>query len=203
VDVRLLHFRSLGTASAVLFTAGAAIYAGAFLLPLYFQELHGQTVLNAGLLLIPQGVGSLAARFVVGRLVGRFGARAVTIASFLVAAAATVPFAFAGADTSLWLLAVVLLVRGFGIGTLLVPPISVAYQDVPPAGIPDATMNTRIAQQVGASFGIAIVAVALQSLQTSGATDAFQGAFWWSIGISAAALIPAIALPASRRKVSG
>src|SRR5215471_4059427 len=161
VDVRLLRLRSLGSASAVLFTAGAAIYAGMFLLRLYYQQLHGETVLGAGLLLIPQGAGSLAARFAVGKLVARLGARLVTIASFLVAAAATVPFAFAGPHTSLWTLGAVLVIRGFGIGTVLVPPMSVAYQDVPRAGIPHATMNTRIAQQVGASFGIATVAVAL------------------------------------------
>jgi Tetracyclin repressor-like, C-terminal domain/Major Facilitator Superfamily len=71
VDVRLLRLRSLGTASTVLFTAGAAMYAGMFLLPLYYQQLHGETVLHAGLLLIPQGVGSLAARFAVGKLTVR------------------------------------------------------------------------------------------------------------------------------------
>jgi EmrB/QacA subfamily drug resistance transporter len=188
VDVRLLRLRSLGSASAVLFTAGAALYAGMFLLPLYYQQLHGQSVLAAGLLLIPQGVGSL--------VIAWFGARAVTIASFAVAAAATVPFAFAGPHTSLWVLGTALLIRGFGIGTVLVPPLSVAYRDVPPAGIPHATMNTRIAQQVGTSFGIAIVAVALQSLLAHGATGAFQGAFWWAIGITVVAVIPALALPA-------
>jgi EmrB/QacA subfamily drug resistance transporter len=196
VDVRLLRSRSLGTAAAVLFTAGAAIYAGLFLLPLYYQQLHGETVLDAGLLLIPQGVGSLAARFAVGKLVARLGARLVTIASFLLAAAATVPFALAGPHTSLWLLGAVLLVRGFGIGTVLVPPLSVAYQDIRPAGVPHATMNTRIAQQVGTSFGTAIVAVVLQSLLAHGATSAFQSAFWWATGICVAALIPALALPA-------
>jgi EmrB/QacA subfamily drug resistance transporter len=197
VDIRLLRLRSLGSASAVLFTAGAAMYAGMFLLPLYYQQLHGETVLDAGLLLIPQGVGSLAARFAVGKLVARLGARLVTIASFLVAAAATVPFAFAGPHTSLWPLGAVLLIRGFGIGTVLVPPMSVAYQGIPSASIPHATMNTRIAQQVGASFGTAVVAVALQSLLARGATSAFQGAFWWAIGITIAALIPALALPAA------
>ena len=196
VDIRLLRLRSLGTASAVLFTAGAAMYAGMFLLPLYYQQLHGETVLYAGLLLIPQGAGSLTARLTVGKLVARLGARLVTIASFLVAAAATVPFALAGPHTSLWPLGAVLLIRGFGIGTVLIPPMSVAYQDVPQAGIPHATMNTRITQQVGASFGIAIVAVALQSLLAHGATSAFHGAFWWATGITIAALIPAVALPA-------
>jgi hypothetical protein len=93
----------------------------------------------------------------------------------------------------------VLLIRGFGIGAVLVPPMSVAYQDIQPAGIPHATMNTRIIQQVGASFGIAIVAVVLQSLLAHGTTSAFQGAFWWAIGITVAAVIPALALPTGRR----
>jgi EmrB/QacA subfamily drug resistance transporter len=199
VDIRLLRLRSLGTAATVLFTAGAAMYAALFLLPLYYQQLRGETVLHAGLLLIPQGVGALAARFVVGKLVARLGARLVTVGSFLLTAVATVPFALAGPHTSLWLLGAALVIRGFGIGIVLVPPMSVAYQDVPPAGIQHATMNTRIAQQVGASFGTAIVAVALQSLLTHGATSAFQGAFWWAIGITVAALIPAIALPARSR----
>ena len=84
------------------------------------------------------------------------------------------PFALAGAHTSLWLLGAVLLIRGFGIGAVLIPPMSVAYQDIPVAGIPHATMNTRIAQQVGASFGIAIVAVALQSRLAHGAASAFR-----------------------------
>ncbi|QKG19842.1 MDR family MFS transporter [Actinomadura verrucosospora] len=195
VDVRVLRVRSLGSASAVLFAAGAAMYAGMFLLPLYYQQLRGGGVLDAGLLMIPQGVGALASRFAVGGLADRFGARAVTVAGFLLAAVATVPFALAGPRTSLWWLGAVLLVRGLGVGTVLIPPMSVAYQDIPPAGIPHATMNTRIAQQVGASFGTAIVAVALQTLLAGGATGAFQGAFWWAIAITVAAVVPAIALP--------
>ena len=154
-------------------------------------------MLHAGLILIPQGIGALAARLVVGKLVDRFGARAVTIASFLLAAAATVPFAFADPHTNQWWLGALLLVRGLGIGAVLIPSMSVAYQDVPSAGVPHATMNTRIAQQVGASFGVAIVAVALQSQLAHGATSAFQDAFWWAIGITIAAAIPAIALPAN------
>ncbi|MBW8487112.1 MDR family MFS transporter [Actinomadura parmotrematis] len=197
VDVRLLRLRSLGSASAVLFTAGAVMYAGMFLLPLYYQQLRGESVLAAGLLLIPQGVGALASRFVVGALVDRFGARTVTIAGFLLAAVATVPFALAGPGTNPWWLGAVLFVRGLGTGAVLIPPMSVAYQDTRPVDIPHATMNTRIVQQVGASFGTAIVAVALQSLLAHGAAGAFQGAFWWTVGITVAAVVPAVLLPAA------
>ena len=143
-------------------------------------------------------MGSLVPRFVVGKLVARFGASTVTIASFLLAAVATVPFAFAGPHTHLWWLGVVLLARGFGIGAVLIPPLSVAYNDIGSADIPHATMNTRIAQQVGASFGVAIVAVVLQSLLARGGVSAFHTAFWWAFGITVVAVIPALALPAAR-----
>ena len=198
VDIRLLRLRSLGSAASILFTAGAAMYAAMFLLPLYFQQLRGDSVLEAGLLIIPQGVGALISRFAVGKLVDRFGARAVTIGSFLLTALATVPFALAGPSTSLWWLSAVLLVRGLGIGAVLIPPMSVAYQDIPAAAISHATMNTRISQQVGASFGTAIVAVVLVSLLSQSPAAAFHGAFWWAIGITVVAVIPALALPGNK-----
>jgi EmrB/QacA subfamily drug resistance transporter len=201
VDIRLLRLRSLGSASSVLFVAGAVLYAAMFLLPLYYQQLRGESVLDAGLLLIPQGVGALAARLVVGKLVERFSVRSVTIGSFLLTALATVPFALAGPDTGLWWLATVLLVRGLGIGAVLIPPMSMAYQDIRPADVQHATMNTRIIQQVGASFGTAIVAVVLQSLLAEGAVGAFHGAFWWAVGITVVAILPALALPAGRHAV--
>lgn len=54
--------------------------------------------------------------------------------------------------------------------------------------------------QIGASFGVAIVAVVLESQLGHGATSAFQGAFRGAIGITIAAAIPATALPISRRR---
>ncbi|GAB3560314.1 DHA2 family efflux MFS transporter permease subunit [Spelaeicoccus albus] len=194
VDITLLRLRSLSTASAILFTAGATLYAGMFLLPLYFQDLRGDSVLVAALLLIPQGVGALLSRVVAAKLTPRVGARLVTIAAFAVATAGTVPFALADANTNVWWLCVVLFVRGFGVGAILIPPMMTAYADVSREQMPHATMTTRITQQVGASFAVAIVAVVLQKLVAGGATSGFQGAFWWTVGISLVALIPALAL---------
>ncbi len=108
------------------------MYAGVFLLPLYYQQLRDEIVFRAGLLLTPQGVGALAARFMIGAVVDRFGARAVTIAGPLLAAIATAPFALAGPATNLWWLGTALFLRGLGIGAVLIPRMSVAYQDVQP-----------------------------------------------------------------------
>jgi EmrB/QacA subfamily drug resistance transporter len=195
IDIRLLSRRSLASASAVLAAAGAALYTAMFLLPLYWQEVRGDSVLTAALLLLPQGAGALLSRVAAAKLTDRVGARSVTIGAFVLAALATAPFALATAHTSTWWLGAVLLVRGFGIGAVLIPPLTVAYRDIAPAEIPHATMTTRITQQVGASFGIAIAAVTVQTQLSHGVVGAFHQAFWWSAGITLAALIPAAFLP--------
>jgi hypothetical protein len=87
----------------------------------------------------------------------------------------------------------VLFVRGLGAGAIIIAPLMTAYADVSHPQMPHATMMTRITQQVGASFGAAVVAVVLQSLLVHGATAGFHGTFWWTIAITLVALVPALA----------
>jgi EmrB/QacA subfamily drug resistance transporter len=200
VNVRLLRVRSVGVSSAALFLTGACLYGAMFLLPLYYQELRGYDVLDAALLLIPQGVGSLLTRTVAGRLTDRIGARAVGVAGFALTALATVPFALAGPGTSIWWLGAVQLVRGLGLGIVLIPVMTVAFADIDPADMPDASMITRISQQVGGSFGVAIGAVVLESAASGGhpLAHGFGQAFWWTIGFTVVAAVAAAFLPGRR-----
>jgi EmrB/QacA subfamily drug resistance transporter len=200
VNVRLLRVRSVGVSSAALFLTGACMYGAMFLLPLFYQELRGYDVLDAALLLIPQGVGSLLTRTVAGRLTDRIGARAVGVAGFALTALATVPFAFAGAGTSIWWLGAVQLVRGLGLGIVLIPVMTVAFVDIDQADLPDASMLTRISQQVGGSFGVAVAAVVLQSAATGShsLSHGFDQAFWWTIGFTLVAAVASIFLPGRR-----
>lgn len=197
VDVRLLAVRSVRVSSIALTFVGTALFAGNLLLPLYFQALRGYSVLDAALLLIPQGVGTLLARSVVGRLVSRFGPRIVAVVGFLGVAAATVPFALAGTHTDLWLLCTVLFVRGLGLGVVLIPIMTAAYVDIRKDQMPQASAITRIVLQLGGAFGTALVAVVLTAAATVAHPEAgFDAAFWWTTVITLAAAAVALLLPA-------
>jgi EmrB/QacA subfamily drug resistance transporter len=200
VDVRLLRHRPVWSASVLLFLSGAALYGAMLLLPLYWQEVRGFDALGAGLLLAPQGIGALASRFIAGRLTDRFGARTVAIAGFAIVALATIPFAFVTGATNQWALMLVLVLRGFGLGAVLVPLMTVAYIGLDRSLVPHASIITRIVQQIGGSFGVALLAVILQgSLATAGHSttiaSGFDRAFWWAIGFTGVAVIIAFALP--------
>jgi EmrB/QacA subfamily drug resistance transporter len=202
VEVRLLARRPVASSSAVLFFSGFSLYGAMLLLPLYYQDVRGTTALAAGVMLVPQGIGTLLSRTVAGSNIDRFGSRVITLAGFAIVAAATVPFALAGPHTSQWQLAAWMAIRGFGLGAVTMPVIVVGYIGLDKQQIPHSSVLTRTAQQIGGAFGTAVLAVILESATaTHPATlaDAFHVAFWWSAGFSAIAVLLSLWLPGAQR----
>jgi EmrB/QacA subfamily drug resistance transporter len=200
VDLRLFRYRGFTGATTLIFLAGLSIYGAMLLLPLYFQQDRGFSALTAGLLLVPQGVGSILPRTIVGRLTDRLGARPVSIAGIVLAAIGTVPFALAGVHTSEWLLGGALVVRGAGLGAATIALMAGAFQGLSKTELPDASSATRIMQQVGGAFGAAVLVViltggAVHAAGPAGLSAAFDRTFWWSVGFTALALVPALLLP--------
>ena len=184
----------------LLFLSGVALYGAMLLLPLFWQQERGMDALGAGLLLVPQGLGTLACRSLAGRLTDRIGPRWVVVAGFAIVAVATFPFALglpAAADP---LLMVVLFVRGFGLGAVTMPLMVASYQQLEGEQIAHSSILTRTAQQLGGSFGTALFAVLLQTAVTGGASvpDAFTLAFWAATALTAVAALIGLVLPGSR-----
>jgi MFS family permease len=203
--VRLLRVRTYAASTTVLFLSGLSVYGPLLLLALYFQDVQGHGALVAGLLLAPQGIGSLIPRGIAGKLTDRIGARPVAVTGLLLVALGTLAFAWAGPSTSEWLLGASLFVRGAGLAPVTIAVQAGAFRDIAPASVPDASSTTRIAQQVGGSLGSAVLALILSSAllarhatTAAGRGLAFDTAFWWAIGLGALALLPALLLPASR-----
>lgn len=204
LDVRLLKHRALASASGLLFLAGLTLYGAMLLVPLYFQTLRGASPLEAGLLLIPQGLGTFVVRSFVGRLSDSVSSRLLVMVGFVIVLIGTVPFALADADTSyVWLL-IVLFVRGAGLGTVTMPLMALGYRGLTREEVPEASIIVRAGQQVGGSFGTAVLAVVLtMGFDSAGSTAAgFQHGFWWAAGFTALGILLSILLPGRVPRVS-
>jgi MFS family permease len=168
-----------------------ALYGPMLLLPLYYQQVRGESVIVAGLMMAPQGLGSLLAR-VSGGLADRIGPRPVILAGFGLTALGTLPFVTAGAHTAYWLLAVALVVRGIGLSSASLAVMVGAYRDLPREEIPHASSTTRIMQQLGGSFGAAVLATIL-------ASHGSRTAFGWAFAFTALAVVPGLLVPRMAR----
>ena len=104
VDVRLFRERGFSAAAATVSLAGAALFGALLLLPLYYQVARGESALEAGLLMAPQGVGAALGMNRAGRLTDRVGGGRVVVPGLLMLMLGTVVFTQVSADTSYWLL---------------------------------------------------------------------------------------------------
>jgi EmrB/QacA subfamily drug resistance transporter len=204
IDVLLLRHRSVTISSGLLLLTGVALYGAMLLLPLYWQQVRGESALDAGLLLVPQGIGALASRTIAGRLTDSIGGRWVAVAGFAITTLGTLPFALATEQTSTWFLMLTLLVRGFGLGAVIIPLMTGAYVGLERHEVPDASIITRVAQQLGGSFGTAVLAVilanaAVGATSLGGLADAYDRAFWWATGFTAVAVVLSFLLPRADR----
>jgi MFS family permease len=224
IDVHLFRATGFSAAAAATFLLAGALFGGMIVLPLYYQVARGETALAAGLLMAPQGVGAALAMPIAGKLTDRIGGGRVALAGLLICTFATIPFAGIGADTTYSLLAPVLVVRGVGIACAMMPAMAAAYATLSHAEVPRATSALNVLQRVGGSMGTALLAVVLQHQIASrlgggggagGGTlqrlpdnvrarvaeplaTAFGHTFWWAVGMSAVALVPALALAVSQ-----
>jgi MFS family permease len=199
LDLRLYRRPTFSTASLAMFCIGAALFGGMILLPIYWQTIRHETVVDTGLLTAPQGIGVAIVMPLAGRLSDRMGGGPLALFGVLVTTVATIPFGLIGAHTSIVWLSIAMFLRGTGIGIAFMPAMSAAFASLERSELPDATPQLNVLQRVGGSIGTAVLAVVLQRALTgvhtlSGAASAYGTAFWASMGLTALAIVPCIIL---------
>lgn len=199
LDVRLYANRIFGAASLTTFGLGAALFGAMILVPLYYQEVRGESVIVTGLLVGPQGLGMLLVMSFTGRLSERFGGGRVALGGVSILCLGTIPLAFVGAHTSILAISLVLVLRGVGIGFSFMPAMTAAFSALRPEQLSDATPQLNVLQRMGGAIGTAVLAVVLQRASGHAPSpaklaSAFGTAYWWSLGIAALSLIPCLVL---------
>ncbi len=220
IDLRLFAKRDFSAAAATGFLFGVGLFGAMLLLPLYYQVVRGDSALEAGLLMTPQGIGAAMAMPMAGRLTDRIGAGRVVPVGLLLALLGTAAYTQVGPHTSNAFLATSLWVRGLGLGATMMPAMAAAYATLERAAVPRATSALNIIQRVGGSVGTALLAVFLQRrieahvpVQGAGLgaigqipsnaraemaaplAAAFGDTFWLAFGLMAIAMLPALLLP--------
>lgn len=167
LPLRFFKNKHFTAANIGIFLAGIASNGPMLLLPLFFQNTRGFSVIEAALMLLPQGVGMFIARPVIGKLIDNLGARPVVLVSAAISLLGTIPFIFVQTNTNLYYLAVILFIRGIGIGGLQMPMMTDIFIGLDKQDIPGASVGQRIIQNVGSSFGSAVVSAVVTAVIVS------------------------------------
>ncbi|MCW2944490.1 MAG: drug resistance transporter, EmrB/QacA subfamily [Actinoallomurus sp.] len=152
---RIPDFRR-GNAAASLISVGELGLM--FTLPLFLQDVHGNSPLQVSVAILPLALGTLLTGGFAARLSRRLGAaRMLQTGMALEVVAVLLIGLTTHADTTGYELAPWMLIYGVGLGLTTAQLTSIVLRDVPPArtGLASGTQST--ARQVGSALGIALI----------------------------------------------
>jgi MFS transporter, DHA2 family, multidrug resistance protein len=157
VSPGLVKDRNFLTGNVFVFIIGVVLFATLALLPPLLQDLLNYPVVTAGLVTAPRGVGTLAAMFIVGRMIGKVDIRLIIGTGFACTALAS--WQMTGFDLQMDSATVVWsgLSQGLGTGFVYVPLAAATFATLAPALRNEGTAIFSLTRNVGSSIGISVV----------------------------------------------
>jgi len=145
----------------LMFSMGLVLLASSALLSPYLQNLAGRTVTQTGFLMVPRGLGVMAAMIFAGRLTMKMDPRYL----MTVGAAMLIWSMWAMTDwtpgVGVRAISVVTFVQGLGMGLVFVPMNLVAFATLAPHLRTDGAGLTNLLRNIGSAVGVSITTVVL------------------------------------------
>ncbi len=156
-DRALIGDRNFVTCNLFGFFIGLFLFSTMALLPPVMQGLMGYSVFGAGLVMMPRGLGSFAAMFVVGRLVGRVDTRLILAVGLALCSAALLGMTHFDLSMDAGPFVVTGIIQGLGIGLLFVPLSVTAFATLTPQLRAEGTAVYTLIRNLGSSAGISLM----------------------------------------------
>lgn len=188
IDLRLFLSRSFMASVTIMALSGLAGFATLFALPLYHQHAHG--TLAAGLLVAPYGLAGAIAMPLAGRLSDRIGARGPASVGAAMATLSGLLLTRLTVETSVVWPIVGAFAIGLGAGLFSAPTMGSLYRTLPATMVAAGSSVLYMLNQLGAAFGVAVVALLMQTATT--AMIGVHRVFWL---IAATNVIVLVAIP--------
>ena len=194
LPLRFFRSRAFSAGNAAGFLFFASLYGSAFFLAQFLQTAQGDTPLGAGLRLLPLTAVLFVTAPITGVLIDRLGERTLVVGALLLQGVA---MAWIGliARPGLAYPALVAPLIIAGVGSAAIPAgQNAVVSAVAATEIGKASGTFNMLRQLGAAFGVALLAAVFAGGGGFGSAQAFSNGFAPAMGVSAAlSLVGAIA----------
>jgi len=161
IRLEIFRDRNFTSATLLMFVTGGLLVSSSALLAPYLQTLGGYSVTDAGLLMVPRGVGTMLAMSMVGRIAMRFDARKVITLGTIVLLATTYEMSRWSPAVTGSTIAWVGFIQGFGMGFIFVPMNLVAFATISPEIRTDASAIMNLLRNIGGAFSVSLTTAVL------------------------------------------
>jgi DHA2 family multidrug resistance protein len=157
VNLRVFKSSTYSTGVFLMTVLGFVLYGSTVLLPVWLQTLMGYSALEAGMALLPRGLGSFLFMPVVGILMSKVEPRKLLAVGLATSACSLYLLSRLNTSAGYWEIFWPQLLQGTSMGLLFVPLTTITNGPIPKHEMGNATSLFNLMRNIGASIGIASV----------------------------------------------
>jgi DHA2 family multidrug resistance protein len=157
VNLRIFKNGTYSTGVFLMTVLGFVLYSSTVLLPVWLQTLMGYSAVEAGMAMLPRGLGSFLFMPIVGMLMAKIEARKLLATGLAVASLSLYLLSRLNLNAGYWDIFWPQLLQGTSMGLLFVPLTTITNGLIPKEQMGNATSLFNLMRNIGASVGIASV----------------------------------------------
>lgn len=164
LELRVFSSKTFTLAAILSGVTNMALVGAEMVLPLYIQNIRGESAFHSGLMLLPGALVMGAMMPITGAIFDKYGAKRLAITGMFILTAATLPFAFLTRDTPILHIVILYAIRMFGISMVMMPVTTSGMNALPGNLISHGTAVNNTFRQVASSIGTAILISVLSNV---------------------------------------
>jgi DHA2 family multidrug resistance protein len=153
--------RNLNAGLVTMFSVGIVLLASSALLAPYLENLDNYPVAQAGLVMAPRGVGTMAAMLVAGRLVTKVDPRILMFFGYLLLGYSIYMLEGWTPSVSEGYMMLTITIQGAGLGFVFLPLQVIAFYTLSPDLRTQGTSVLALMRNVGSAIGISVTSALL------------------------------------------
>ncbi len=166
IDFTLFRSANFSLSAIVMVVFGLGIFGSDFLIPLYLQTGLGLTPTQTGTVFIPFGLVMMVTGILGGRLTDRIGPKTPGLVGIALRAFGMFRFLSLTPSSSLDEILLTVCLLGAGMGFLMSPMQTAALRAIPVKKTAQAMGLIKVLQQIGGTFGVALLSTTLVNRQS-------------------------------------
>lgn len=157
LELRVFKSPTFTIAAILSGVVNMAMVGAEMVLPLYIQNIRGESAFHSGLMLLPGALIMGLMMPITGAIFDKHGAKRLAISGMLILTAATLPFAFLTQETPIVMIVILYAIRMFGISMVMMPVTTSGMNALPMNLISHSTAVNNTFRQVASSIGTAVL----------------------------------------------
>lgn len=166
LNLKIFKIPTYSISNVVNGVQAAGLFSGIFMIPLLVQSVYGHSPVTTGLVMLPSALFSGIFMTIAGRILDRRGPRGIVVVGLFITGAMTVLLGMLTMQSPLWMIFVLMMVRGMGLGLSNMPATTAGLNSIPDSLVAQGSAVNNLLRRISSSLAIVLISIYFEVRRT-------------------------------------